>query len=177
MSKIIQPEWFCKINESKCVSIDCLDSFNKAIVEKYEINKELLPVDFENLLGFIYLVTFSDGTFYIGKKNLFHNSKVKKGKKELQSMTDKRGSKFKQVVKESDWKTYFGSIKDKDFESDIKSGNITIISKEVLCVASTKSQLTYLETKFQFVYNVLEVNNSKNNNILGKFYRKSLEYK
>ena len=34
--------------------------------------------------------------------------------------------------------------------------------------------MTYLELKYQIIYNVLE-NNSYNNNILGKFYRKDIE--
>ncbi len=75
----------------------------------------------------------------------------------------------KQVIKESDWKTYYGSA------SEIKSLPKDEMKRYVLMLCKTKKQLTYCETKYLFQYNVLEDDRFINDNILGKFYRKDLE--
>lgn len=159
----------------RIVDVSNIDDIKNAFAYVSLTKKLSVPVDVVNIIGFVYIIRFSDNTFYIGKKNLFTTKTVAKGKKELASMSDRRGSKKKVVSKESDWKSYFGTIKDEEFNNNIKNGTIKIISKEIIEIASSKSQLTYLETKYQFVCEVLENENSRNSNILGKFYRKSLE--
>ena len=54
------------------------------------------------------------GKSYIGKKVLFHNKKQKIGKRELEKLQGVVGRRpaYKLVVKESDWKTYYGSQTD-----------------------------------------------------------------
>ena len=109
-------------------------------------------------------------SFDIGKKNFFHTTNKKLGKKELLEIPITRGKRptKKQVVKESDWKTYYGS------STEIKSLPKEEMLRHVLKLCKTSKQLTYWETKYLFQYNVLEDDRYINDNILGKFYRKDL---
>lgn len=130
-------------------------------------NKEFKKAP-KGAIGFVYKITNTkNNKIYIGKKNFFSRRKIKLGKKALAALTDKRKSKYKIVIKEMDWINYTGS--NKDLNADIELGDIII--KEILAISYSKQYLTYLETKFQFSYNVLEID-SYNGNILGKFYRK-----
>ena len=128
----------------------------------------------KNTLGFIYMTTHkASGKSYIGKKVLYHTKKVKIGKRELAKMEHVVGRKpsYRLAVKESDWKTYYGSqaaIKQVLLEEGPKA-----FSREILKFATTKKLLTYYEVKYQMVYQVLEKPEEfYNDNILGKFYTK-----
>lgn len=125
--------------------------------------------------GYIYMTTFLDnGKIYIGKKNFFHTTNKKLGKKEISELPVTRGKKptKKSVIKESDWKTYYGSAKEiKEYVSKFPPYNII---RSVLKLCKTKRGLTYWETKMLFQYNVLENDRYINNNILGKFFRGDL---
>jgi len=128
-----------------------------------EINSiEDMPTD---TFGFVYLVTHTpSGKKYLGKKQLISN----------RTLPPLKGSKRKRKVqKESDWKTYYGS------QSEVKqlvkeSKDKLEFTREILIFTSTKKQLTYFETKLQFVNEVLENDEYLNSNILGKFFRKDL---
>ena len=123
-----------------------------------------------NAIGFVYKITNLDNNkIYIGKKSFWSKRRTKLGKKALAAITDKRKSKYKVTIKEMKWQEYVGS--NKDLIADIKKGNL--IKKEILTLAYSKQHLTYLETKFQFKYNVLEID-CYNGNILGKFFRKTV---
>jgi len=118
-----------------------------------------------NTFGFVYLVTHTpSGKKYLGKKQLISN----------RTLPPLKGSKRKRKVqKESDWKTYYGS------QSEVKqlvkeSKDKLEFVREILIFTSTKKQLTYFETKLQFVNEVLENDEYLNSNILGKFFRKDL---
>ena len=65
----------------------------------------------EGAFGFIYQTThLPTGKRYIGKKSLIYNLKKKLGKKEKALWEGKgRPPVYKRVLKESDWKTYYGS--------------------------------------------------------------------
>jgi hypothetical protein len=66
----------------------------------------------EGTFGFIYITThIPTGKRYLGKKSLYHSTNQKLGKKELaeQPITRGRAKTTKLVIKESDWKTYYGS--------------------------------------------------------------------
>ncbi len=120
--------------------------------------------------GFIYKISYIDQESgkeksYIGKKNFYFETNVKKGKKELIAMADKRGSKKKKVVKESDWKKYKSS---NDF---LNSLELNALHREILLLCYSKTELTYQETKHLFLNEVLESDKYLNNNILGKFYK------
>jgi hypothetical protein len=126
--------------------------------------------------GYIYITTILDtGRKYIGKKNFFHNTNVKLGKKELANLPTARGKKpsKKKVTKESDWKTYYGSAQ--EIKDSVKQYPKERIIRTLLRLCKTKKELTYYECKYLFDYNVLEPNSGFiNDNILGKFYSKDL---
>ena len=128
-----------------------------------EINSiEDMPTD---TFGFVYLVTHTpSGKKYLGKKQLIAN----------RTLPPLKGQKKKRKIqKESDWKTYYGSqteVKQLVKESKDKLD----FTREIIIFTSTKKQLTYFETKLQFVNEVLENDEYLNSNILGKFFRKDL---
>jgi hypothetical protein len=121
--------------------------------------------------GYIYMTCHLEtGRQYIGKKAFHHVTNVKLGKKELAELPIARGKKpsKKQVIKESDWKTYYGSA------IEIKKLPKNELKRYVLRLCTTKKELTYWETKLLFSYSVLEDDRFINDNILGKFYRKDI---
>jgi len=127
----------------------------------------------DNTFGFIYIVTHRPtGMAYLGKKVLYHNVKKKLKKKELAEQTGPgRKSATKVVVKESDWKTYYGSAK--PIMELIKGGKQEEFTREILQLVPNKKLLTYYECKYLFEYSVLEHPEGYfNDNILGKFYSK-----
>jgi hypothetical protein len=126
--------------------------------------------------GFIYKITnMETGKFYIGKKSYIHNKKKKLGKKELLALPTIRGRKptTKTEQVDSGWKTYWGSSK--ELLADIKLLGEDKFERVILKEAKNKKQLTFLELQEQIIHNVLLNDNSYNDNILGKFYRKDLE--
>lgn len=114
--------------------------------------------------GFIYEVLhIPSGRRYIGKKVLEFN----------RTLPPLKGTKRKRkVVKESDWKTYYGSHK--EIKDLIKENKQDEFRREILMYVPSKKLLTYYETKFLFIKEVLEPNGNSyiNDNILAKFYRK-----
>ena len=127
----------------------------------------------QDTFGFIYIVTHRPtGMAYLGKKVLYHNVKKKLTKKELAEQTGPgRKSATKVVVKESDWKTYFGSAK--PILELIKGGKQEEFTREILKLVPNKKLLTYYECKYLFHLGVLEHPEGYfNDNILGKFYTK-----
>lgn len=127
----------------------------------------------QDTFGFVYIVTHNpSGISYIGKKSLFHNIKKKLTKKELAEQTGPgRKSATRVVVKESDWKTYYGSAK--PIMELIKGGKQEEFTREILQLVPNKKLLTYYECKYLFEYSVLENPDGYfNDNILGKFYTK-----
>jgi hypothetical protein len=140
--------------------------YNKKVIQ----NIEDFPQD---TFGFIYIVTHKpSGISYIGKKVLYHNVKKKLTKKELAEQTGPgRKSATKVVVKESDWKTYYGSAK--PILELIKDGKQEEFTREILQLVPNKKLLTYYECKYLFKYSVLENPLEYfNDNILGKFFTK-----
>ena len=121
-----------------------------------------------NAYGFVYQTThLPTNKKYIGKKSLIYNLKKKLGKKEKALLEGKgRPPMYKRVLKESDWKTYYGS------HSFIKEANKEDLTREILEIAYHKKELTYLECKYQFTLGVLENKSYLNDNILGKFFDK-----
>jgi hypothetical protein len=127
--------------------------------------------DINEYYGYVYMTChFKTGRAYIGKKAFLHTTNKKLGKKELAEIPVTRGKRpsKKVVVKESDWKTYYGS------NTEVKSLPKDELKRYVLMLCRNKKELTYWETKYLFQYNVLEDDRYMNDNILGKFYRKDL---
>ena len=133
-------------------------------------NKEIKEISDlpNNTFGFIYQTThLPTNKKYIGKKSLIYNLKKKLGKKEKALWEGKgRPPVYKRVLKESDWKTYYGS------HSFIKDANEKDLTREIIQIAYHKKELTYLECKYQFTLGVLESRSYLNDNILGKFFDK-----
>ncbi len=127
----------------------------------------------KDTFGFIYIVKNNDtNKSYIGKKVLYHNKKVKLGKKEVAELTGVgRKPTTKIVTKESDWETYYGS--NKEIMQLIKDGKQDLFTRTIIKLAPNKKLLTYYETQALFTYKVLEHPESfYNDNILGKFFTK-----
>lgn len=136
------------------------------IYEGREFKESDIP---EGAIGFIYLMSaIIDGksVMYIGKKNFFANIKRPLGKKALAISTDKRLKKYKMVI-QPDYKNYYSSNK---ILKDAHKQGVTI-KREILRICYSGMELTYQETKHQFVYEVLEKEEFLNGNILGRFYK------
>jgi hypothetical protein len=126
-----------------------------------------------NTFGFIYKTThIPTGKSYIGKKVLYHNKKVKLGKKELALQSGPgRKPTSKTVTQESDWKTYYGS--EIGIKKLLSEGKHSEFERTILQLVGSKKLLTYFELKYQFKYEVLEHPEKwYNQNILGKFFSK-----
>ena len=137
----------------------------------------------ENSYGFIYQVThLPTNRKYIGKKVLYFERNVKLGKRELQALKEERKTKGiggrapakKKVVKESDWRTYYGS--QTEIKELVNNGKESDFKREILKFVDNKKHLTYYECKYLFIYEVLENNKEYiNDNILAKFYSKDFK--
>lgn len=126
----------------------------------------------EGAFGFIYAIELEiDGVKkrYIGKKQFYKNTKVKKGKRELAAMEDKRGSKHK-IVTRPDFEKYFSS--NTTIKEAVKQGIPT--KRVILRICYSKMELTYQEMRYQFKLDVLEKDKYLNDNINGKFYKSKI---
>lgn len=139
---------------------------------KWLHSEEFNPQDY---FGFVYKITnLTNSKFYIGKKYFYHTSNVKLGKKELAALPVTRGRKSttKQVIKESDWRSYWGSSK--ELQQDVKELGTEMFECIILKLCKDKKELTYYELHYQCTNECLLSYNSYNDNILGKFFRKDL---
>jgi hypothetical protein len=141
-------------------------------------NKEIYSLEDipNNIFGFIYITThIPTDKKYLGKKSLYHSTNVKLGKKEIANLPITRGRTklTKQVIKESDWKSYYGS--EEFIKQRIKEKKQEEFTREIIHFVENKKLLTYFECKYQFIYNVLESSEWMNSNILGKFYKKDFD--
>lgn len=135
-------------------------------------DKEIIDISQlpENAYGFIYQIhNANNGRYYIGKKNLYSERNIKLGKKALAAREDKRSSKKKKIIKESDWKIYHGS--EEELKKDIETYGYDHFYRTILCICYNKATLTYSEVKWQMTTGCLEDAKSYNKNILGKFYK------
>jgi len=129
-----------------------------------EFTEDMIP---ENAIGFIYNMTaIIDGKSisYIGKKNFYADIKTKLSKKAMP--TDKRLKTYKRV-KKATYQNYYSSneVLKKAHKDNVK------IKRDILMICTTKLELSYQETKHQFVLGVLESDKYLNGNILGRFYK------
>ncbi len=124
--------------------------------------------------GFVYKITNRQtNKFYIGKKNFFSKQNKPLTKTELAEQTDKRKSKKKLVIKESNWRTYWGS--NKELLEDVKKLGEENFDRQILTLCKTKKSLTYWEMHHQCKYEcIISPGFSYNDNILGKFFPKDV---
>jgi hypothetical protein len=123
----------------------------------------------EGAEGFVYeMQAVIDGKLvrYIGKKNFYSITKKRFGKKALSSMQDKRAKKYTMQKK----LTYLDYYSSNAVLKDAHKAGIEI-RRYMLKICFSKMELTYYETKFQFVRGVLESDEFLNGNILGRFYK------
>lgn len=135
----------------------------------------------ENAHGFIYrIVHIPTNRFYIGKKSLTSSRTKKIGKRELVKIKEERKANgisgrlpSKRVVKsDSDWMDYFSS--NEWIKGEVKAGKRDEFSREILQFCHSKKNLSYWETWWQFHYDVLNNENSLNDNVGGRYYRKDV---
>lgn len=112
--------------------------------------------------GFVYMITYTNGKKYVGKKQFWSVTKKAFGKKKLAELADKRAKKYEMVTKENDWRKYEGSSKE--------TKGFIIQSKAILEVCPDKINLTYCEVKWMMKLDVLVDEGFVNSNVLGKFY-------
>lgn len=133
------------------------------------INIDDLP-NHETLVGFVYCIThIKTGKFYIGKKSLHSSRKTKISQKEKKETGTRK--KSKQVIKESDWKTYWGSCT--ELKEDIKKLGAQAFKREIIELCCSKKFLTYCEVSHQVKHDVL-TSNSYNGNILSRYFKKDM---
>lgn len=131
----------------------------------------------DNTYGFVYRITHKPtNKTYIGRKILQNTTKVKLGKKEIEELAGIVGRRpvYKMAVKESNWKTYWGS--NKYMKELYKTEPKENFDRQIIICAPTKKLLTYYELKYQILYEVLEKPDEFfNDNILGKFFTKDFD--
>jgi len=136
------------------------------VYQNTEFDEMCIP---DGAVGFVYMMSaIIDGKsyMYIGKKNFFANIKKPLGKKALAMSTDKRLKKYRRELR-PDFMRYYSS--NKILKEAHKNG--VVIKREILRICYSSTELTYQETKYQFVYEVLEKQEFLNGNILGRFYK------
>lgn len=127
-----------------------------------------LPSD---IFGFIYLIEYSDGSKYIGKKQAISkqtlpalkDGKEREGAVRVGKNVLGKRKYFDIITKESNWKLYVGSCKE--------AKHLKPIKKEILMFATDKINLTFNEVECLIKYDVLRDDKFLNANILGKFYK------
>ena len=98
--------------------------------------------DIGDYIGFVYLLTNPNGKKYVGKKLFVSKRKLPP----LKGKTRRRT-----VVKESDWKTYYGSSE--EVQSLVE--NNTPFKREILHLCKSKGELSYMELVEQVERKVL----------------------
>jgi Zn-dependent peptidase ImmA (M78 family) len=133
----------------------------------YQNNQEFeIP---ENAIGYIYLITnLLSNRIYIGRKMLSSNRKVRLTKKEKLLPENKRKT-FKRVVKETDWKLYWGSSD--DLKTDIKLLGEENFKREILLFTTNKTDTSFYEMYFQIKEDVLFIDSYNKHIANTKFYK------
>lgn len=146
----------------------------------------------KNTFGFVYKISYTNGKFYIGKKQVqttetkplrkdgkrrenseLVSKRVKLTESELseRKSSDKRKSKIVQFEKvttiNDSWKKYKGSSK--------LTTNLTIDKKEIMYFSSNKRTLTYLENYLLYKCHGPCNKMCLNENIGGQFYDNVLD--
>ena len=116
----------------------------------------------DDVTDFVYIIYYTNGKKYIGKKTAKSLRKKHLGKKELALITDKRLKKHKYVMTEHKWQAYEGST--------ALSEDLTIKCKHIVHMTIDKRTATWLEVKELVQAEVLTSDEYLNNNISGTFF-------
>jgi hypothetical protein len=123
----------------------------------------------EGAEGFVYeMQAIINGKLvrYIGKKNFYSTTKKRMGKKAIAQLQDKRSKRYT-IQKKLSYLDYYSS--NAELKAAHKAG--IDIRRYIIKICFSKTELTYYETKYQFVRGVLESDEFLNGNILGRFYK------
>jgi hypothetical protein len=123
----------------------------------------------EGAEGFVYeMQAIINGKLvrYIGKKNFYSTTKKRMGKRAVAQLQDKRTKKYT-IQKKLSYIDYYSS--NAELKAAHKAG--IDIRRYIIKICFSKTELTYYETKYQFVRGVLESDEFLNGNILGRFYK------
>jgi len=136
------------------------------LYEGRPFNDSMIP---DGAVGFVYemeAVINGKSVRYVGKKNFYSVTKKKFGKKAMANVTDKRTKKYETVTKPS-YQNYYSSnvVLKEAHKAGVK------IKRFMVKICFSKMELTYYETKYQFIREVLEKEEFLNGNILGRFYK------
>ena len=116
-------------------------------------------------VGFVYLITdLSTNKKYVGKKFFW-------SKRRLPPLKGK--SRRRVVVKESDWKQYYGSSE--DLKTLVEHKGEDFYYREILHLCKSKGECSYLEAKEQFDRDVLYRDDYFNEFIGCKIHSKHLK--
>ena len=118
--------------------------------------------DFTGHYGFIYQLTYDDGSMYVGKKSFISTRKKPFGKKKLAEVTDARKKKYEVIVTDSNWREYEGSCKN--------IGSRKLVSKEIIHLCKAKQDLSYWENYYLYKMKVLFDIFYLNENIEGRYF-------
>jgi hypothetical protein len=116
--------------------------------------------DIGDYKGFVYMITNNiTGEKYIGRK-YFESHRKKKGAK-------------RKSTSESDWKKYYGSS---DYlKKSVKELGKENFKREIISLHKKTGDTNYSETKTLFSFDVLEKEGFINENILGRYFRNSID--
>lgn len=122
-------------------------------------NGEIITKPPQNCFGFIYKITRLNAkkgelTFYIGKKQFYF----------------KKREKSSVIYVDSDWLDYYGSSD--LLRADVEKFGKDNFKREIIHLAYSKQELTYMELNFLFTNDVLHNNSGYYNaSIGGKFHK------
>lgn len=123
----------------------------------------------EGAEGFVYeMQAIINGKLvrYVGKKNFYSTTKKRMGKRAVAQLQDKRTKKYT-IQKKLSYIDYYSS--NAELKAAHKAG--IDIRRYIIKICFSKTELTYYETKYQFIREVLESDEFLNGNILGRFYK------
>jgi hypothetical protein len=143
-----------------------------------EVTEDNIP---EGSIGFVYVIRhIPTEKYYIGKKTLSSIRNVRLGKRELQQIKEERKKvgmsgrlpSKKRVSKYNNWKEYYSS--NEIIKEMVSAGKADEFERSIIRFCNSRKSLSYYEIKYQILHNVLEDDNSWNENIGGKYFKRDL---
>jgi len=113
--------------------------------------------------NFVYVITYTNNTFYLGKKCVRAVRRLKPTKKQLKL----RKNYVRKELVNLPFVDYEGS-------SELTRG-LKIVSKEILYQCSTKKTASYLETALLFQHDAILTDKFLNENISGVWFDNSID--
>ena len=120
--------------------------------------------------GFIYVIEYTTGELYVGKRQFFSiktMQPLKSGEQRdggvfFNKIVNHKRVTLERVKVENSWREYIGSSK--------RGKGLKVKSKTILHICNDSLNLSYWETYYLFVLDVLRNDMYLNDNIGGKFF-------